>query len=248
MLVIFPFEQEYFRKLDIDAKFVGHPLVRNLPTTVEIRSRRDFLESLGLKPEQPVIGIFPGSRRMEINYILPVSLKAIERLAQQRPDLQFIISSANDVLGEKIQSLIATSKVSELLGKRVVIVPSAQNKELMAHCDFAWAKSGTTTLELTICKKPMLIYYKGSLFDYYLFCLLKTTKLVGLPNILSQQEIIPELLQYDCNPGFIARVTTEVLGNKSIYNNMVERLSAVRNGLAELDYVSECVQEITRNL
>ncbi len=249
LLVIFPFEQEYFRSRDIGARFVGHPLIRNLPPPAVLKDKENFLLAHGLKKDKKLIAVFPGSRKMEIQHILPPSIEAIELLARHNSDLQFAISASNEVLRAKIEPLIDNNPyVRALLGERLVIVPGTENSALMANCDFAWAKSGTTTLELTLFGKPMLIYYRGTLLDFCIFSVVRTAKLVGLPNILSQRQIVPELLQYDCNPGYIARATTEIMNTPAIYKQMADHLQAVKGGLAELDYVDECVREILSHI
>ncbi|MBS2005200.1 MAG: hypothetical protein JST44_27045, partial [Cyanobacteria bacterium SZAS LIN-5] len=242
MLVILPFEKALLESLGIRTKFVGHPLVRN--HGAPRRQKQDFCQSVGLNPAHPIIAIFSGSRKQELEYILPVSLQAICTLLETNKCIQFVISVADSSLEDTVRTCIDKSPASAALDRNLFVVPASQNHELMSHCDMAWAKSGTTTLEVALFGKPMLIYYRGSWLDYLVVSLFKTTKLVGLPNILAGQEIVPELLQQECNPGVIARMTKEILTNYSIYQSMSRKLLNLRAQLGSLDYVSECVREL----
>jgi len=248
MLVIFPFEEAFFHKFGIKSKFVGHPLVKPLAPSSS-RTKEAFCDFAGLNAKDPIVAIFPGSRRQEISYILPSSLEAISLLrTTTHPDMQFVISVADTSLEAEINKCLEQSGVRACQANRLFLLPSSENNDLMSHCDFAWVKSGTTTLEVALFGKPMLIYYRGSLLDQLVVSLFKTTKFVGMPNILAGQEVVPELLQNDCNPGLIARITRHMLSNVSAYQDVSNQLLSLRNKLGSLDYVSECVVELLDSL
>ncbi|MBX9695120.1 MAG: lipid-A-disaccharide synthase [Cyanobacteria bacterium] len=247
MLVIFPFEETLYRKIGISSKFVGHPLTMPSARAVN-KTKQSFCDLVGLNAKNPIVAIFPGSRKQEISHILPPSLEAISLLQTTHPDIQFVISVADTCLEAKINKCIEQSGVRANLDKNLFLLPSADNNDLMSRCDMAWAKSGTTTLEVALFGKPLLIYYRGALLDYLVVSLFKTTKLVGMPNILAGQELVPELLQNDCNPGLIARITRHILDNPSVSQNMSGKLLSLRDQLGTLDYVSECVKELLASL
>lgn len=245
MLVIFRFEELLYRNKGIKAKFVGHPLARSFTTST---ARNIFCDSVGLNSTKPIVAIFPGSRKQEISYILPPSLEAISVLQSTHSDIQYVISVADPLLQPEINSCLKRFRARTNLDCNPVLLPASENDELMSHCDLAWAKSGTTTLEVALFGKPMLVYYKGSWLDHLVVRLFKTTKLVGMPNILAGREIVPELLQNDCNPGLIARMTKYILDNPSVYRDMSSKLSELRNELGSFDYVSECIGELLVSL
>jgi lipid-A-disaccharide synthase len=248
LLVIFPFEQRLFLEKGINSKFVGHPLLNRLSRAASINTKHSFCNLAGLDPQKPIIALFPGSRKQEIAHILPEFLKAASILSTKENDMQFVISIANPLLGQSIESCMSKADASLIRGRNVFFVPSFKNHELMSHCDIAWAKCGTTTLEVGLFGKPMLICYRGSLLDYLLVGLLKTTRFVGLPNILAGQEIVPELLQNDCNPGLIARLTLQISNNPCVYEEMSKKLTELAGMLGSRDYVFECVKEIQESL
>jgi len=244
MLVIFPFEETLFRKIGISSRFVGHPLTMPSARAAN-KTKQSFCDFVGLNAKNPIVAIFPGSRKQEISYILPPSLEAISLLqTTTHPDIQFVISVADTSLEAKINTCIEQSGVRANPNKNLFLLPSSDNNDLMSHCDMAWAKSGTTTLAVALFGKPMLIYYRGALLDYLVVSLFKTIKLVGMPNILAGQELVPELLQNDCNSGLIARITRHILDNPSVCQNMSAKLLSLRDQLGSLDYVSECVKEL----
>lgn len=248
LLVIFPFEQQLFLERGIKSKFVGHPLVNRLSSAAGIDTKYSFCNLIGLDPQKPIVGLFPGSRKQEIAHILPVFLKAASALSNKENNMQFVISIANPLLGRAIESCMSKADAGLIRGRNVFFVPTSKNHELMSHCDIAWAKCGTITLEVGLFGKPMLICYRGSRLDHLLVCLLKTTRFVGLPNILAGQEIVPELLQNDCNPGLIARLTLHISNNPCVYDEMSKKLMELAGKLGSRDYVFECVKEIQESL
>jgi lipid-A-disaccharide synthase len=244
MLVIFPFEEGVYARKHVPVRFVGHPLIANLPPIENLQSREEFCRSLGLNADQPIIAVFPGSRKQEIANMLPVSLDAIRWLLLERPTLQFVIGQANHTLTEKITSTIAKSGLTDLIGKQIFINQLSRNYELMKACDIVWAKSGTTTLEVTLFGKPMLIYYRGPWISYMLICLLKIIKRVGWPNLLAGYDLIPELLQLDCRADQLVRYTCDLLDVPGLRQEISEKLLSLRTQLGERDYVSTCAEEI----
>lgn len=248
VLVILPFEKQMLDGERICSKFVGHPLVRQLVSEPRIESKEAFCTLLGLDAQKPIVGIFPGSRKQEIAQILPVYLKAASALLDTKGEMQFVISVANELLKPAIESCVTSVDEGLIHGKNLLLLPSSMNHELMSHCDIAWAKSGTTTLEVSLFGTPMLICYKGSMLDYLLVSLFKTTRFVGLPNILAGYELVPELLQGDCNPGLIARLTLHILDHPSVYENISQKLRELVSKLGSRDYVLECVTEIQASL
>ena len=245
MLVIFRFEELFYRTIGIKAKFVGHPLTRIRGNEVD---RQTFCARASLNPEKPIVGVFPGSRKQEISYLLPPAFEAISILQTSHPDMQYVVSVADSCLEGEINSCLEQFQTRAKLDMDLIFLPSSENHALMKHCDFAWAKSGTTTLEVALFGKPMLIYYKGSWLDYLVVSLFKTTKLVGMPNILAGRELVPELIQNDCNPELIARMTRYILDNPTVYHDMSCKLSDLRKELGSLDYVSECLEELVVSL
>jgi lipid-A-disaccharide synthase len=244
MLVIFPFEESVYAQKQVPVSFVGHPLTANVPPMEALQSKEEFCQSLALNADEPIIAVFPGSRKQEISNMLPVSLAAMRWLLRERPTLQFVIGQASETLTERTKTIIAKSGFSHLLGKSLFINPPTKNYELMKSCDIVWAKSGTTTLEVTLFGKPMIIYYRGPWISYMLICLLKIIKRVGWPNLLAGYDLIPELLQLDCRADQLVRYTCDLMDVPGLRQEISEKLLSLRAQLGERDYVSTCADEI----
>ena len=165
-----------------------------------------------------------------------------------RPDLQFVIAPANKDLEESIKSEIAAKKMNSLLGKSLFICQSGQNYHLVKACDLVWAKSGTTTLEVSLLGKPMLIYYRALWSTYLVFCFLKTVKRVGWPNLLAGYDLVPELIQLDCRAEQLVRYTGDLLDVPELRKEISEKLLSLRNKLGERDYAEEVAGEIVSAL
>ncbi len=241
MLVIFPFEKSLYSDKNIPVSFVGHPLIKNLPATNALLDRNQFANKYNLDPLKPIIGIFPGSRKSEIKNLFPVTLGAVKQLHEERPDIQFAISQANQVLAQDIEKTLSSALTLKNLVK---LIPKEDSYNLMSICDFAWAKSGTTTLELTLFSKPMLIFYRADWLSYLIFLAFKRTQRVGWPNLLASKDLIPELIQLDCSPQKLVQYSKDILDVPGLSKEISLQLQALRSKLGAGDYIETCAAEI----
>ncbi len=243
MLVIFPFEEKIYAQKNIPVAFVGHPLTKNLPDSTTLLDRAAFASKYSLNPSSPIIGIFPGSRNSEIKSLLPITLEAASRFHKERPEIQFALSQATGKLAHAINATI--SRKSDW-GKSIKLIEPADTYSLMSVCDLAWAKSGTTTLELTLFAKPMLIFYRGDWLSYLIFLGFKRTQRVGWPNLLAGKELIPELIQLDCSPQKLVQYSKDLLDVPALMKETASQLLALKNKLGEGDYASTCARELEK--
>ncbi len=245
MLVIFPFEEQVYAKRGVAAKFVGHPLTRNLPTKENLMSRDQFCQKYQLNARQAIVGIFPGSRRGEIKTLLPVILQAITWLHKLRANIQFGLSSANDELGRAMRQSLEKAMAARPEIKHVLkVVDKEDSYSLMAVSDLLWAKSGTTTLEATLYGKPMLVYYRADWLSYLIFLAFKRVKSVSWPNLLAGTTLVPELIQLDCRAELLVKYTSDFLDVPQLRKEIETELLSLRTQLGQGNYAANCAQEI----
>jgi len=226
MLVILPFEENYYRERGVAAEFVGHPLLEGFH---QPENRAELLASEGLDPEAETLAILPGSRRKEITYILPVMLRAAKLLGDNR---QFLISAAPTV-GREIIEAITRSELASFPGKERFRVSARNAREILAASDFAFVKSGTSSLEAALIGVPFLVAYKISALSWLIGTLLIRTPSKSLPNLLAGKTIVPELFQNDATPVALAAAAREYLENPEKYAAMREELGKIRGRLGE---------------
>lgn len=244
MLVIFPFEVAIYRKKHVPVRFVGHPLLKNIPSSEMMSSKEEFCSRYKLDANKPVISVFAGSRRREVANFAPISLRAIKELLSKNSDLQFAFSTANEALREKTRAEIHEHKMESLLEKNLFLIAHEDNLNLISASDLVWAKSGTTTLEVTLFGKPMLIFYRGTWWEYALYSLLKTINMVGMPNILAGERIVPELLQLDCRAEQLVKYTNDMMNVPGLRADISRKLLQLRDQLGQGDYAASLVEEI----
>jgi lipid-A-disaccharide synthase len=247
MFVIFPFEESIYAKKNIPVTFVGHPLTKNLPASSAMLSRDEFASKYDLNPKQTIIAIFAGSRKSEIKNLFPVTLAAVRRLSKLRPEIQFAVSQANTKLIANIENVLKKAHGTHLQ-QQIKLISPQDTYSLMSVCDLAWAKSGTTTLELTLFAKPMLIFYRGDWFSYLIFLAFKRTQRVGWPNLLAGKELIPELIQLDCSPDKLIEYSQDLLDVPGLRREIISELTVLRNKLGEGDYARTCAEELAEQL
>ncbi|KTC92945.1 MULTISPECIES: lipid-A-disaccharide synthase [Legionella] len=222
MAVILPFEKEIYQRANIPVSFVGHPLIEKIPSCDDMVSARKVL---GLPTDKRLVALLPGSRRNEIERHMPVLVATAEAVSKQIDDLHFVIPIAGTLNPEIIKNYFSQSKlrISFVLGKA---------SEVVACSDCVVVASGTASLECALLEKPMCIIYKGSLLSYIVAMKVIRVKYLGLCNLLKNEMIVPELLQYDCNTTELTRALTELLTDQEAIDRMKRRLKALKLSLS----------------
>lgn len=221
MFVILPFEEAFFREAGVPATFVGHPLVDESATEV---SRTTALVNVGLDPARPVVGLLPGSRRGEIDQILPAQAEAVDRIRDARPDVQFCLVLAPGLSEGTVRGGLA--------GRDVRIVPGT-DLGVRKALDVAITASGTATLVNAILEVPTVIVYRTSWLTYGIARMLARVDRIGLVNIIGEAHICPELIQGQMTAGNITREVLTLLDDESARQAMVSRLALVHRRLGE---------------
>ena len=224
VLCLFPFEPALLQRHGIAATFVGHPLADAIPLEVP---RADSRAALGLRADDVVIALLPGSRRSEIAAIAPVLLQTAARLQQRRPGLRFVLPVAPGLrtLLEPLLALHAGAAAIELLDGR--------SHEALAACDLTLIASGTATLEAALFKRPMVIAYRMNALSWQIMKRMRYQPWVGLPNILCRDFVVPELLQDDCTPDALAAAALSWLDDPRRSEGLAARFTELHQMLRQ---------------
>jgi lipid-A-disaccharide synthase len=221
MLVILPFEKDYYERNGVEVDYVGHPLLDSVSVTT---TREEFCARHSLDRSNPVIAMLPGSRHSEIRHILPPMVEAAKLLNRWRPQFQFIIPLARTFEPNAIASQIGST------GLRVI---ENDTYNAIAASDLAVVASGTATLEAAIIGSPLIVVYRASQLNWRIFRPLINTPFVGMPNLIAGREIAPELLQDDLNGESLAKLIVEFLSDPPRLRRSRDDLAEVRKKLGE---------------
>ncbi len=238
MLVILPFEEAYYRERGVEVEFVGHPLLEDFAPRY---SREEFLGCMGLDPRKRTVAILPGSRRKEIDYILPTLLRSAQLLLRRCP-AQFLISAAPTIDRHHLE-LISSRVLEGDPNSGAFRIASADSRDLLANSDFAFVKSGTSTLEAALVGTPFVITYKISPVSWRLGKLLIHTPFKGLVNLIAKEEIVPEFLQDAATAEALANAALEFLEEPEKAACMRSRLATIREMLS-IRNASDSVAEV----
>ncbi len=184
---VFPMERDVYQAAGADVSFVGHPLLDFVRAN---ESERVIREEIELGRKKQIVGLLPGSRKSEIEKMLPIMLSTAELLQQENPGLQFVLPLAQGVDKEKIRQLCLERSL-------VVKLVEDYTYQVMKVADLLLTTSGTATVEAAILETPMVICYQTGASSYWLGKKLMQVDFVGMPNIISGREIVPELIQDD---------------------------------------------------
>jgi lipid-A-disaccharide synthase len=218
LMVIFPFEVDLFKGSGLQVDFVGNPLVEQID---------DFLssdwKSLPWQSDQ-LIALLPGSRKQEIERILPTILSAAKLLQARFPDTSFIIASPN----ERIKKLVE-EKIFQCLDKpKRLDVVCGEAREVMRQAQAAMVASGTATLETALIGTPHILVYKTSAFTYWFARSVVKIKHIGLVNIIAGRTVCPELIQDDATAEALATATGKLMMDTPEQRAMLEGYAEVR--------------------
>lgn len=221
MIVLFPFEEALYRSEGMDVRFVGHPLKDAVRAE---RSKEALFSELGIEPGRPTIGLFPGSRRQEVESLLPKMIEAYGILRRKLPGLQAVVGMAATLSDDVYRPFL----------DNVSVVPVRDRTyDVMAHSDAVMVASGTATLETAILGTPMVILYRMSPLTYFLGRLVVKVGNIGLVNIVAGRRVVPELLQRSVRGKRIASEVFDLLSNAERRKKMIRDLLEVSNKLGE---------------
>ena len=223
MAVLFPFEEDFYKKAGVPVRFVGNPLVDEVKTSMSLEEAQ---KTFNLVSSLKTIGLFPGSRKSEIFRILPTLLESAQKVFDQYPDSQFIIPVASTINMDSVQPLLDRYTLP-------IKIVHSHIHDVMNCCDAIVTASGTVTLETALMTTPMVIVYKMSGFSYNIMKRLITIDHIGLPNILAGREIVKELLQENANSESISNEILKMLTDNEYHQQIVTDLEAVRNKLGD---------------
>jgi len=200
VLCVFPFEPEILKQHGIAATYVGHPLASVIPMEPDKAAAR---RALGLGEDDQVLAILPGSRASEVKHLAGRFLGAAKLLRKARPDIKLVVPALP-------ARRAAIEEAARTAGLNVMIV-DGQSHTVLAACDLALVASGTATLEAALFKRPMVISYAVNWLSYRIMKPKQLQPWLGLPNILSGEFVVPELMQHEANPEALAAALLEWL-------------------------------------
>jgi lipid-A-disaccharide synthase len=239
VLCIFPFEPALLAQHGIAATYVGHPLAKVIPMAPDRTAAR---VALGLDPEAEVVAILPGSRRSELRQLAPLFFDAAALMLKSRPGLSFICP----VLPSLRQEMEQLLQASPMAGR--VSLLDGQSHAALAACDVTLIASGTATLEAALFKRPMVISYRVNSLTWRLVMQRKQLQpWVGLPNILSREFVVPELLQDAATPQALAEATLDWLASPEKVHALQQRFCAMHAELLR-DTPTLCADAIQKVL
>ncbi len=219
ILLLFNFEKKYFEKENISCEFVGHPLLQN-----KERSKIDINQIIG--KNKALISIFAGSRKSEITILMPILLGFIKLMNAKYTDMTYVFHSTKQY-SQLMQSFISESSIPNC----EIVSDDKIKSHILQKSVFAVAKSGTVSLEISNAKIPSIILYKMGFINFLIVKSLVKTKYANIVNFAANEEIIPELLQSNCNSKNIFKHVSNFLEDPKKIKEQVNKVQNILNTL-----------------
>ncbi len=217
-MCLFKFECDFYSKKNMQSFFLGHPFSQLKPKNVG-----DIIKSHSLEASKNFISILPGSRTSEISELMPVYIAAAKKLLNQDPNAYFLIPAANKKLATIIESIKSINEIPYKLS-----LNSAQ--DFLSISPISIVTSGTATLEAAVLGSSPIICYKTNKLNYAILSRLINTPFVGLPNLLLQKPIFPELIQYDLTPDSIVNSYSKIFSMPEQYQSHLLEINDAMSG------------------
>jgi len=224
LALIFPFETEIYRPFGVPVKYVGNPLLDEFAAAQPLTNLRD---RLGLAPEAPVVGIFPGSRRSELKYIFETLLETAQKLQQQKPEVHFLLPVAPSLSRADFDGRLTNA------GLNIHLVQDESIYAVASACDAVLCVSGTVTLQLALAGVPHAIVYKFAPLTYAIGRLLVKIEHGGLSNIVAGKTIAREFIQDAATPQALSEEILRLLDDPGYAATQKTELARVRGLLGE---------------
>ena len=219
ILLLFNFEKKYFEKENVSCEFVGHPLLQN-----KERSKIDINQIIG--KNKALISVFAGSRKSEILVLMPILLDFIKLMNEKYTDMTYVFHSTKEY-SDLIKSFINESSLTNC----EIVSDDKIKSHILQKSVFAVAKSGTVSLEISNAKIPSIILYKMGIINFMIVKSLVKTKYANIINFAANEEIIPELLQSNCNSKNIFKHVSNFLEDPNKIKEQVNRVQSILNKL-----------------
>jgi len=220
MVVILPFEVEFYKTEGVDVSYVGHPLIDIVKPQI---TRESFLETMGFSGNGRLVTLMPGSRAQEIrNHMAPL-IETARHLRDRFPDLRFVVVSL-----AAFREIVTAKAESSGLD---IAVTSSYGYEALKYSDLAIACSGTATLEAALLATPMIVIYKLALFSWALCKLIVKVPYISLVNLIAGGQVVPEFIQSAVDPRMLALEAGNILTDDAKRARMIEKLAEVRDKL-----------------
>ncbi|HET6921713.1 MAG TPA: lipid-A-disaccharide synthase [Anaeromyxobacteraceae bacterium] len=234
MLCILPFEERFYQGTGVSARFVGHPLAERPPPG----PAAGYRAALGLEGGRTTVALLPGSRAPEVKRIFPAMLAAAERIRARHPDAQFVVPVAPTLAEESLRPFLASHATL------AVTLVSGRAEEAVGAADAALVKSGTSTLETALMRRPMVVVYKMSWLTFLLAKLLVRVADFALVNVLAGRRLVPELLQLAASPRRMAAEVERLLSDPAAREAQLGGLDEVRASLGGPGAARRVAEEI----
>ncbi len=217
MLVVFPFEEDFYKDSGVNVEFVGHPLLERI-TEYNFLNKTEFYKKFSLNENKEILLILPGSRSHEVEKIFPESIKAAQKLGDEF-NLQVVVACSSNI-DEEI--------FTEIAGNSNFTIIKGYTYDLLKYSKIGIVKSGTSTLEAGLFELPMVIVYKTSALTYLIGKNLIKVNNIGMANIISGEEVVPELIQNEVSSEAIYKDLKNILSNKSTYFGIKDKLKKIK--------------------
>ena len=235
ILLLFDFEKKYFDDENIKNTFVGHPLIENTGLN------KTDINNLVSK-DKKIISIFAGSRNSETNVLLPILVQFIILMNKKDPNYNFVFH-ATDENKKQIIDYIKVKNIENI----DVVSDENMKREILSNSIFAVCKSGTVSLQVCNANVPSIIIYKLNFINFMIFKLLVNVKFANIINIINNREVIPELLQNECNAKEIYNSVVYMLNNPDIRKKQLEDCNQTLKGIRSKTSSSSEVASILSN-
>ncbi|MBJ9935969.1 lipid-A-disaccharide synthase [Acinetobacter pittii] len=225
VLCLFPFEKVFYERYEVPSAFVGHPLAKQLPLENPIQIAK---QQLGLNENQKHIALLPGSRKGEVDRLLPMLLGAANILHTKYPDIQFLIPAINDARKQQIEQ--GVEQLAPQLKAKIHILENTDSESkigrmVMNASDIIALASGTATLEAMLMHRPMVTFYKLHWLTYLIAKFLVKIPYYSLPNIIAGKKVIEELIQADATPENLAAEIEKLMNIETAQIQVMQHLT-----------------------
>jgi lipid-A-disaccharide synthase len=214
MLCIFPFEVDFYNQAGLRALFVGHPMIERL------RHRKTFTER-----DRNLIGLFPGSRSREVRKIFPVMLDTARELRKYKPNLRFEVAAVSEQLAQEMKPALAGLDQSQ--DRDAIQIKLEETAAIMQRAWVGIVASGSATLEAAYFRLPFVLIYKVAWPTYLAARLVVSVKYLGMPNLLADQEVVPEFIQRRAKSNALVKALQPLIENANARERMISQFDVI---------------------